>query len=267
MLAAMLAASACASPPLPDVPPPGTVRPQPRPREVEHVDHLDGRVVDDQGHSLAGATVWFGGLPFQETDAEGRFRIQLRGWDRQHKQQNLRVSASGFRPLTKDVSAGRPFALMLQRDPEAAWHPPACSLRRALPWWPRHNDTMMWGYTAAFRFPRGTEVSLTGGDHGSSETICRSEECLYRTSANWEAYTGIEVGIGFMDVYKEVRERDVHWDSEVQGAEYRGVLYDGTFSRSVLMVGQDRISYHRVSKASAAYFDAIIDSMCWIDRE
>src|SRR5262245_41906861 len=99
-----LMVSAC-DPSLPDVPPPGTVRPHRphRQRPFVVVDYLDGRVIDEQGQPIAGAAVWFRGLPNQKTDAQGRFRIRLHEWRRGLRVHNLRVSADGFRPLTTNV--------------------------------------------------------------------------------------------------------------------------------------------------------------------
>jgi len=263
LLVSALALSACDTP-LPDVPPPGTIRPQ-RPRPIEAADHFDGRVVDEQGQPIAGATVWFSGLPNQKTDDQGRFRIRLNVGDRRGMV-NLRLSAAGFRPLTRDVEAGRPSSLMLQRDRDAVWTPPPCGFPRPVPQWPRFNETMMWGDVAAFRLRGSPQMFTNPGEHGSTEEICREGDCLVSSGDDFGlVYTGIEVGTGFMEWFREVHERDIRWKSDVDGAEYRGVHYDGTFARWVLLVDQQRIAYSGVSKASSDYFDRIIDSMCWLD--
>lgn len=257
-----LTLSACGTP-LPDVPPPGTVRPQ-RPRPIEPVDHLDGQVVDDQGQPISGATVLFRGRREQKTDEQGRFTIELPGWDRR-AMVNLRLSAAGFRPLTTDVEAGQRASLMLHRDPAAVWTPPVCGFPRPVPPWPRFNKTLMWGDVAAFRLSGNPLMFIEPGEHGSNEQICRDGECLVSFSdTSGMVGTDNSVETGFMEWFREVHERDIRRNSDVKGAEYRGVLHDGTFARWVL-IDQQRISYEGVSKASADYFDRIIDSMCWLD--
>ena len=230
-------------------------------------DHIDGRVVDERGDPLAGGVVWFSGYPFTKTDEQGRFRVAIPENLRDLEQHNLRFSAPDFRPMTLDVEAGKQVSVSLRHDATAVWTPPSCPVRRSLPFWPRFNDTMMWGNYTLFRFPRGTEVSIRGDDHGSAEKICRGRDCLYRRSQTWEAYSGIEMGTHFIDSFREVREVDIRNGSDTAGAEYRGVLHDGTYSRFVLTVGQDRIAYDGVSETSAHFFDTIIDSMCWFDRD
>ena len=264
LLVSALALSACDTT-LPDVPPPGTVRPQ-RPRPIKPVDHLDGRVLDEQGQPIASATVWFGGLRYQNTDDQGRFRIRLHGWDRGRRVHNVRVSAEGFRPLTKDVEGGRPSSLILSHDLDAVWTPPTCGFPRPVRPWPRFKETLMWGNVAAFRLSGSPQMFINPGEHGATEEICTDGDCLTSSSdTGGMVYTGIDIGTGFIEWFREIHERDIRLTSDLEGAEYRGVLYDGTFSRWVLLVDQQRIAYHGVSRASADYFDRIIDSMCWLE--
>ena len=64
----------------------------------------------------------------------------------------------------------------------------------------------------------------------------------------------------------DLRERGVLRKSEVVGAEYRGRYKDGSHWRWVETPG-DLVFYEHLGTESAAYFDRIIDSMCWIERD
>jgi hypothetical protein len=220
--------------------------------------------VNEQGASLAGVEVLHLASPDTKTDTHGRFRIQLSGSQDDWHRYTIRLSAAGFRPLTKDVEPDRPVTFRLRRDPNAVWTPPSCSSSREAV--RRLGDTgeAMWGVIAALRLPRGTNVWDDGQNvHGKHENVCRDKECMVLSTSLYSEL--VPLG-GLAKEFKEIHERDVHYKTGPIGAEYHGVHFDGTQSRWV-DIGSDLIFYSRVSKPSADYFDGIIDSMCWMDRD
>jgi hypothetical protein len=60
---------------------------------------------------------------------------------------------------------------------------------------------------------------------------------------------------------REMSERDVVFEGEVRGVEYRGVRTNGTYFRFVGKSGET-IEYDGAPKETADYFDAIIDTLC-----
>jgi len=59
-----------------------------------------------------------------------------------------------------------------------------------------------------------------------------------------------------------VEERDVQTPRGLLAAEYRGRRADGTRWREVILFGES-IKYDRANAKAAAYFDQIIDSLCF----
>jgi len=90
----------------------------------------------------------------------------------------------------------------------------------------------------------------------------------------WYQGSLLEMGAGFHWTYtglpreEEVaalvalEERDVITPWDIPFAEYRGRRADGTRWRFLGYFGQT-IRYETKSGAAAAYFDRIIDSLCW----
>jgi hypothetical protein len=230
-----------------------------------------GHVSAERGSPLANVEVWSYGEDVR-TDKAGNFTLSMAKNRTRDEMHVVRVFAPGYRPLTKIVRNPSNVAFSLQRDPAAVWKAPWCSdpARRfgvLLP----NTKTAMYGPRIRFLVPPGTEIKTDIDIFGS--VVCRGKDCLGHVFGGMpeDAISQIATLDLFSGV-KEMRERNVY-DAPlaaalgdiafIAGAEYRGRRDDGTYLRRVGVDGE-RIGYDGVTKASADFFDRIIDSFCWL---
>jgi hypothetical protein len=110
-----------------------------------------------------------------------------------------------------------------------------------------------------FAYPKGTRL-LTGSDIDYRTVSVRFAGATLTcgTGPHWTS------GLPTPSVLNEadLEEPDVWTPWGVPAAEYRGRLRDGTRWREILIVGES-IRYDAADATAAAYFDAIIDSICF----
>jgi hypothetical protein len=66
----------------------------------------------------------------------------------------------------------------------------------------------------------------------------------------------------FKDI-SELHERDIRYNPATPTAEYRGKRSDGSYFR---FIGKftETITYDHATKEQADYFDAVMDTLCWV---
>jgi hypothetical protein len=60
-----------------------------------------------------------------------------------------------------------------------------------------------------------------------------------------------------------VEERDIQTPRQDSAVEYRGTRRDGTRWRTIVIFGES-IEYDSADAVAAGYFDAVIDSLCFV---
>jgi hypothetical protein len=236
--------------------------PQPGARAPQHVKAADivVRVTDEEARAIV-ASVWVGGYLLGTTDTTGAFRIELSESRKGLESHVVRASSTGYRPTTRTAKAGESLTLTLRRGADGTWTPPSCAgVRPQRPSGQFIKSNVMVADDVLVRVPPNSEIERYGFHYGVGERICREDDCL-------SVRVGSEgVFADFIDGLQEIGERDVRRGVEVVGADYRGIDRDGTFVRK-LSLGLHEVDYRAASRSLAGYFDKIVDSMCWIERE
>jgi carboxypeptidase family protein len=207
---------------------------------------IQGRVISESGEALPGVKIWtdramsYGDPP--QTDGSGRFSVT-------GSRTRLRFTLDGFKPTTVVLTPGQDVAVVLVKDENSVWRASACELTPA---------TLEW---VAMRFvlPKGAKLKdLTCSDACTAKITYKKGALWFGQGGNWSS--GYPTASFFKDA-KQITER------EIQGGknpfvEYRGTNYRGTYSRWIAMFGMT-VTYDSVSKEEAAYFDKILDTLCW----
>ena len=212
---------------------------------------LRGRVSEPAGTALAGVTI-VSDADYLKSDPDGLFVIS-------GKSKVIRFSKDGYRPVTKTlVELTRDSEVRLIRDARGLWKPPLCLA-------PRQDPTIS-GLHLRFLVPRGTQVRRGSDVDYSTNVVCRGRQCLQHGWGPLWSFGLLPFTDEVLAGLREIQERDVYnlQSPELPGVDYRGVHGDGTYMRWVGFFGET-ISYDHASKESAQLFDALIDSMCWID--
>jgi hypothetical protein len=210
---------------------------------------VTGRVVDEQGAPVAGASVW-SEAGEAKTDAAGQFVLPV---DKLYSEGTrvVRVSAPGRRPLTRMGASRVAQPFVLRRDPAAIWSLPHCpgAVSRVAP------KGFIQGLALRLRIPDNLEVKAPVDTETVRRQVCRGPDCLTHTWGGMYDSGAERIASLALKGAKDVRERDVRNPvSNVDGGvEYRGTRDDGTHLRCV-------------SASSAAVFDRIIDTMCALPR-
>jgi hypothetical protein len=204
---------------------------------------VTGRVTSSSGEPLAGVTIW--NMPFEKatTAADGTFSLKA-------NPRIFRFQMTGYRPITKFVDNNA--TIVMEKAADALWTPPVCKL------------TAEWFEGGAMAFRRPKNARLNHGrdiDYGTSAIRYKGNTLLLGSGFTWSwGYPNINQ---FFDTIAELRERDIEYDPEVPTSEYRGRRKDGTYVRFIGMFGAT-IEYDHATKEQADYFDAIMDTLCWV---
>ena len=111
-----------------------------------------------------------------------------------------------------------------------------------------------------FTAPSGVQLRPGADDDYRTVSLRRGRSWLtFGTGPFWTW------GLPATQTFKEmahVAERDVILSSEVEAAEYRGTLPNGNRWRTITKFFES-IEYYNAPPADAAYFDRIIDTLCY----
>lgn len=204
-------------------------------------DTITGRVSDLSGRPLDDVRVvsWFG--EEVRTDDLGQFKLS-------RPAELIRFSKDGHQPVTIVIEA-RMASVILKPATGASWKPPVCSQGPS-----RFGDGML------FATPRGARLHKEADvDYSTVSIRYAGATLVFGTGIYWT------YGLPFPTTLREmitVEERDVQTPRGLLAAEYRGRRADGTRWREVLIFGES-IECDRANAKAAAYFDQIIDSLCF----
>jgi hypothetical protein len=205
---------------------------------------ITGHVTSSSGEPVAGVTVWDFPWDKATTDTQGRFSLNARD-------SKIRFQMNGYSPLTTFINQGSSVSVVMEKATDALWTPPVCKLT---PEW-FHGEQMAFRSAKHANIKRSFDV-----DYG----IVRVR---YKKNALWIGYGGTwSWGYppdDFFQNLSELHERDVEYILDVPTAEYRGKRTDGTYFR---FIGKfmETIQYDHATKEQADYFDAIMDTLCWV---
>jgi hypothetical protein len=209
---------------------------------------IHGRVVSNSGDSIRGVVVR--SVPSSETrtDENGNFSLIKTG-------ELVRFSAQGYRPVTRSAQdLLRNPETILVADPHSLWTPPDCSSPS--------DKQLMVGDWMQFKFPKGVRMRHGGDVDFNTNVICQGKACLFHAFGPTWSWGLPEADL--LQTTQNMKERDVEFlpDKGIVGSEYRGRRKDGTLMRFVGVFGET-ISYDHAPQSTAAFFDNIIDSLCW----
>jgi hypothetical protein len=205
---------------------------------------LGGRVTDPSGKPLADVRVtsWFS--EEVRTDDLGQFKLP-------RPSELIRFSKEGQQPLTI-ATESITDPLVLHPATLGAWKPPAC---------PR-SGVARFGGLMLFATPQDTRLDKQADvDYRTVSIQYVGAWLVFGTGIHWTY--GLPHRKTLTEMIK-VDERDVQTPWGSLAAEYRGRRADGSRWREIIMFGES-IEYDRASAKAAAYFDQIIDSMCFTD--
>jgi hypothetical protein len=219
---------------------------------------FSGRVVADDGKPIAGVQVWTTGfLSFggdTQTDADGRFSMKISTSTLPGDRPTARFSRSGYSPLTVVLPEARnDYVFTLHRTDQPPWQVPLCT-----------QQTQFGGSDLsfmAFVLPKGTKTRREQDvDYSTQGVQFKKAWMIYGQGPTWSS--GFPPNLSsYVQNVSELTERDVRFNEDVSGVEYRGKRTDGTYFRFIGMLGQTA-DYDHVTPQAAAFFDGIMDTMC-----
>jgi hypothetical protein len=211
---------------------------------------LRARVISDSGDGIAGVAVVSMPTQLTTTGSDGSFVLQKAA-------DVIRFSLRGYRPTTKtlDQLTETP-EVILQEDREALWSPPHCSSS--------FRSNVLKGDAMLFTLPQGVRVKR-GSDIEYATADLRYKRHTLRLGWGPLWSYGVPTSKSYFADLKTLQERDVLYIPDVNATEYRGLRTDGTYWRWVGILGET-VSYDRVDKEAADFFDRIIDTLCWSRR-
>ena len=212
---------------------------------------VHGRVTTSSDKPLEGVSVQqYATLTAVKTNSSGEFDLLT-------PSEFVRFFLPGFRPTTKTYETLlRDSHITLQPDPQGTWSPQTCTVSS-------QADKVMVGDRMQFLLPSGAEFRYVNGDDYFKKIVCDGTYCM---NLGWGALWGFGLPQGFLKEISITGERDVFLaGSPLQPLEYRGTKKDGTKTRWLGGVGES-VSYENVPKDVAAYFDKIIDTLCWVQK-
>jgi hypothetical protein len=179
------------------------------------------------------------------TDDSGQFKLS-------RPASLIRFSKEGHLPLTTATEAIT-ATVVLRPVTGASWNPPACPQPGSV----RFGEAMRFASPPRSRLEEQSDV-----DYRTVSIRYAGAALVFGTGLHWTY--GLPSPKTLADMIT-VEERDVQtpWDSSA--AEYRGRRADGTHWREVLIFGES-IGYDRANAKAAAYFDQVIDSLCFHNR-
>ena len=204
-------------------------------------DAITGRVSDPSGRPLADVRVISLHGEEVRTDDLGQFKLS-------RPAELIRFSKEDHQPITI-VTEARRASIVLEPATDPFWKPPVCP----------QSDPSRFGDAMLFATPLGARL------HNDADVDYRTVSIRY-AGATLLFGTGIywTYGLPSPRTLREmitVEERDVPTPWGLAD-EYRGRRSDGTRWREVIMFGES-IEYDRANTKAAAYFDQVIDSLCF----
>jgi hypothetical protein len=205
-----------------------------------------GTVTDASGKPIAGVRVVSGAAEDTRTDAGGRYTLTK-------PLDLIRFSLPGYRPVTKLLSTlNGPVILELAAERPRVL--PACS--DAVKHDKRQADMPL-----RLSLPRLAKIkTAVDQDDRVLAVGYRVDWMMNAAGSRWSD------GLPELKLWKQAiktEERDITVDDPgVLIADYSGMLQDGSHYRVIGLRGQ-RISYTDATVDSAAYFDSLLDTLCW----
>jgi hypothetical protein len=185
------------------------------------------------------------------TDSDGRFTITLTKFSVLGEWSAVRFSHDGYRPKTKLLTTPDP-TITLSKASDEAWAIPNCV-----------GKPQMQGFLMGLFIPKGAKLrSGSDIDYVISTVAFKQHRMRLGFGFNWSSGFPFPSQLHNM---REMSERDVIFDRESRGAEYRGIRTDGTYFRFIGKPGET-IQYDKASKEAAEYFDRILDTLCKAPR-
>src|SRR5262249_49133869 len=112
-----------------------------------------------------------------------------------------------------------------------------------------------------FVLPKGTNIRRGNDvDYSTAHVQFKKNWMRYGSGPTW-SFGLPPILSSYLENVAELSERDVIFNSDVVGVEYRGKRTDGTYFR---FIGKfvETIEYDDVTREAAAFFDGILDTMC-----
>jgi len=207
---------------------------------------IHGRVVSVDGVALPGVSVFSPPTDKTSTGPDGSFVLTKPG-------EVIRFSLQGYRPVTKTRDQlNLDSRIVLHKDQHAVWSPPACGT----------SAPSIRGEFMGFSIPPDAKVERNVYDDYTTISIQYKQ---YEMRLGWgPAYSwGLPTLASYYDGLVQLEERDIDHLPGTINTEYRGVRSNGTYWRWVGRIGES-VSYDQVDKEAVAYYDRIIDSLCWL---
>jgi hypothetical protein len=213
-------------------------------------ENLSGRVVGEDGNPITGVTLAAQGTrSTATTDAEGRFTITLTKFSVLGEWSTVRFSRDGYRPVTKLLTTADPVIILLKSD-DSSWKVPSCT-----------DKIRLVGFMMGFALPKDAKTrSGRDIDYFIDTVVYKKSRMSLGFGFNWSS------GFPFPSQLHEMRtmsERDIVFEDDIRGVEYRGIRTNGTYYRFIGKAGET-IEYDRAPKEAADYFNSILDNLCKI---
>jgi len=211
---------------------------------------LTGTVSDAAGKPIAGVRVTSWPVEDTRTNASGQYTLA-----KPHAL--VRFSLAGYRPVTKPwTGLGTPVIMQPAFErPQAIADCPA-SVKM---------DKRQAGASLRMVLPRDAKIKTSANteDYSLLAVGRHTDWMIIGVGARWSN------GLPEWKLFKEFvtfEERDITVDDPlVSIADYSGMLRDGSHFRFIGLLGQS-IAYTDATVESAAYFDRILETLCWSPR-
>jgi hypothetical protein len=210
-----------------------------------------GTVTDTGGKPIAGVRVSSGPFEDTRTDIGGRYTLG--------KPRDLvRFSVAGYRPVTKTLNS-LTAPVVMQPASEQPRTLSACS--EAV-----KKDKRQADMSLRVSLPR--DAKIKAGAEADARMLAigyRVDWMVDGSGPQWSS------GLPDLKLWKQlvnVEERDITVDDPhvtIAIADYSGLLQDGSHFRFIGTRGQG-IAYTDATVDSAAYFDSLLDTLCWNGR-
>jgi len=210
---------------------------------------LTGTVTDAAGKPIEGVRVVSGPKEDTRTNASGRYTLA-------NPQDLVRFSLGGYRPVTKTWN-NLAATVILEPATERPRVLMGCSDAVK-------NDKRQAGMSLRMSLPRDIKIkSGADAETGVLAVGYHVDWMLHGRGTQWS--TGMPV----LQLWKQlvtVEEHDISIDDPLVAiSEYSGMRQDGSHYRFIGLSGES-ISYEEATVDTAAYFDRLLDSLCWNGR-
>jgi hypothetical protein len=211
---------------------------------------LSGRITSEAGKPLAGVLL----NDDIRTDNDGRYKIELSSFPRNGF--SIQFRFSGYRTTTKAIISANTHQLDVIMQPgNNIWLPQLCNQFI--------DNSKRIGWHMKVLVPEGTEIERNSG--ADTESIGISflsgkglEWMLLGTGPLWG---GGSPPLHLLISPKDIKEQEL-LVGEKRGIDFRVLDKDGGRWRETGFF-TETMSYSNVSDQAAAFFDSVIDTMCW----